>query len=76
MLRLGCRSKVSDSGPPGHSRPVLSKFMSTWDRRLVMSAVNKFKLSGLYIREDLSPEEHQKRRDRFGSRKAIYGYWQ
>ena len=55
---------------------MLLKFMSTWDRRLVMSVVNKFKLSGLYIREDLSPEEHQKRRDRFGSRKAIYGYWQ
>ena len=28
-------------------------------------------MSGLYIREDLSPEERQKRRDRFGSRKAM-----
>ena len=70
MLRLGHRRKISDSGPPGRPRPVLLKFMSTWDRRLVMSPVNKFKLSGLYIREDLSPEERQKRHDRFGSRKA------
>ena len=39
-----------------------------------MSAVSKlkeFKMSGLYIREDLSPEERQKRRDRFRSRKAV-----
>jgi len=28
-------------------------------------------MSGLYIREDLSPEEHQKHRDRFGSCKAM-----
>ena len=35
-----------------------------------VSMLKEFKMSGLYIREDLSPEERQKRRDRFGSRKA------
>ena len=74
LFRLGCCRKISDSRPPGRPRPVLLKFMSTWDHRLVMSAVSKlkeFKMSGLYIREDLSPEERQKHRDRFRSRKAI-----
>ena len=39
-----------------------------------MSAVSKlkeFKMSGLYIREDLSPEECQKHHDRFHSRKVM-----
>ena len=74
LFRLGRCRKISDSGPPGRPRPVLLKFMSTWDRRLVMSAVSKLKdikMSGLYIREDLSPEERQKCHDRFRSRKAI-----
>ena len=74
LFHLGHRRKISDSGPPGHPRPVLLKFMSTWDRRLVLSAVSKlkeFKMLRLYIREDLSPEERKKRRDHYGSRKAM-----
>ena len=34
LFCLGRRRKISDSGPPGRPRPVLLKFMSTWDRRL------------------------------------------
>ena len=74
LFRLGRRRKISNLGPPGRLRPVLLKFMSTWDRRLVMSAVSKlkeFKMSGLYIREDLSPEEYQKHRDHFHSCKVM-----
>lgn len=74
LFRLGHRRKISDSGPPGRPWPVLLKFMSTWDRRLLLSAVSKlkeFKMLRLYIREDLSPEECKKRRDHYGSRKAM-----
>ena len=73
LFRLGRRKKVSDSVPPGRPRPVLLKLLSTWDRRLVMSAVSKlrgFRVTSMYIREDLSPEEREKRRERSGSRKA------
>lgn len=40
LFCLGHHRKISDSGPPGRPRPVLLKFMSTWDHRLVMSAVS------------------------------------
>ena len=69
-FRLGRRKKNSDSVPPGQPGPVLLKLMSTWDRRLVMSAVSKlkgFRVTSMY---DLSPEERQKRRERSGSPKV------
>ena len=47
--------------------------LSSWDRRLVLSAVHKLKgyrVSNIYIREDLSPVERQKRHERFGTRKV------
>ena len=71
LFRLGRRKKIPDSMPPCRPRPVLLKLMSTWDRRLVMSAVSKlkgFRVTSMYIIEDLSPEERQKRCDRYGSR--------
>ena len=73
LFRLGRRKKIPDSMPPCRPRPVLLKLMSTWDRRLDMSAVSKlkgFRVTSMYIIEDLSPEERQKRCDRYGSRKV------
>ena len=66
LFRLGRRPKSSDSETPSRPRPVLLKLMSSWDRRLIMSAVRKlkgFRLKGIFVREDLSPEERQRRRD-------------
>ena len=47
--------------------------LSSWNRRLVLSAVCKLKgytVSNIYIREDLSLVERRKRRERFGARKV------
>ena len=41
--------------------------MSSWDRRLVLSAVrelNRFSVKSIFIREDLSPDERKKRREK------------
>ena len=73
LFRLGRRKSTSDSEPSGRPRPVLLKLISTWDRRLVMSAVSNlkgFRVTRMYIREDLTPEERQKRRERSGSCKV------
>ena len=43
LFCLGRRPKSSDSGTPSRPRPVLLKLMSSWDHRLIMSAVRKLK---------------------------------
>ena len=52
-------------------RPIVVKLASPWDRRLVLA--NKFKLKdydvpGVFVREDLSPDERQKRKEKFALR--------
>ena len=62
LFRLGRRVRTADSSSPICPRPVLLKLMSSWDRRLVMSAVRMLKgyrLNGIFVREDLSPEERR-----------------
>ena len=68
LFRLGRRSQTSDSvsSSPVRPRPVLLKLSSAWDRRLILSAVRKLRgyaIKRLFIREDLSPEDRQKRRE-------------
>ena len=73
LFRLGQRKKSPESSSPIRPRPVLLKLMSSWDRRLIMSTVRKlkgFRLKGIFIREDLSPEDRQKRRERFLARSS------
>ena len=64
VIRLGKRSKDSQLKP----RPLLIKLASVWDRRMIMSNVRKLKdyqVSKLYIREDLSPEDSDIRKEKF-----------
>ena len=73
LFRLGRRMKSSDSVPPARPRPVLLKLLSAWDRRLILSVICKlkgFRVTGMYIREDLSQEQRQKHRERSGTPKA------
>ncbi len=74
LYRLGRLRKSSDSSssasPP---RPVIVTFASAWDRRLVLSSVRQLKgygIKGIFIREDLSPEELQKRKEQYRSRSS------
>lgn len=73
LIRIGKFKKndVSAEQAPSRPRPILLKLASAWDRRLVLS--NKFKLKeydvkGIFIREDLSPEERQLRKEKFAAR--------
>ena len=64
--RLAPQSSGSVSSSPVRPRPILLKLSFTWDCRLVLSSVRKLKefaVKRFFIREDLSPEERQKRRD-------------
>ncbi len=71
LFRLGRKSATpSESDRP---RPVLLKLTSSWDRRLIMSTVRKLKEydhKRVFIREDLSLEARQKRREIYLARKA------
>ena len=71
LFRLGRRKKTSDSVVQVRPWPVMLQPLSSWDRRLVLSAVRKLKgytVSNIYSRENLSPVERQKCRERFGTR--------
>ena len=73
LFHFGRRKKTSDSVVQCRPWPVMLQPLSSWDRRLVLSAVRKLKgctVSNIYICEDLSPVERQKRRERFGTRKV------
>ena len=48
-----------------HPHPVLIKLTSAWDHRLVLASkrkLNEFRISHLFLREDLPLEERQKRK--------------
>ena len=50
---------------PSRPRPILLKLASPWDRRLVLAnrfCLKHFTVQGLFLREDLSPEDRQQRR--------------
>ena len=63
LFRLGRLKQPGDSSllsPSFRPHPIILKFSSAWDRRLVLSAVRKLKgytLMRIFIREDLSPED-------------------
>lgn len=72
IFRLGRPMKPSATSVANRPRPVLVKLTSSWDRRVVLSVVRKTKdygVRGIFIREDLSPEEREIRRERALSRK-------
>ncbi len=75
LFRLGRPRKASDhsNSVPLPPRPVILKLASAWDRRIVLSTVRKLKdyaVKRIFIREDLSPEVRQKRREYYLSRNA------
>ncbi len=58
LVRLG-KLNAQTGGPPQRPRPVLIKFSTAWDRRLVLASKRKlkeFRIERLFIREDLSPQ--------------------
>ena len=64
LYRLGKQSRSEDVN---HPRPVLVKFLTVWDRRLILLSKRKlkdFRLSRIFVRPDLSPEERRDRRQR------------
>lgn len=73
-IRLGRRSpgtQLKDSRP----RPLLIKLVSVWDKRLVLSSVRKlrdYSVPRLFVREDLSPEAREDRRDRSVKPKPVH----
>ena len=66
LVRLGRPKKQPDADPFAcRPRPVFIKLTSSWDRRLVLASKRKlkeFRISRLFLREDLSLEKRQKRR--------------
>ena len=73
LFHLGHRKKTFDSVVQCCPRPVMLQPLSSWDRRLILSAIRKLKgytVSNIYICEDLSSVERQKRRERFGIRQV------
>ncbi len=71
LYRLG---KKPESGQPplARARPVLLKLASTWDRRLVLNSrfnLREYSVKGVFVREDLTPEIRQQRREKFAARK-------
>ena len=65
LFRLG--KLVQSSGDSGyiHARPVLVKLSSVWDKRLILISKSKlkhFRLSRIFVRPDLSPEERVARK--------------
>ena len=73
MYRIGRFKKPGDTQSTStRPRPIVLKLCSPWDRRLVLA--NRFNLKGydvegLFVREDLSPEARQQRREKFASRR-------
>ena len=66
LVRLG-KLKTQSGGPqtPQHPWPVLVKFSSAWDRRLVLISKRKLKeysIGRLFIREDLFPQVRLERK--------------
>ena len=65
LFRIGKRKKSEDDlMSPSRPRPVVLKLMSAWDRRLVLAnrfALKNYSVKGIFIREDLSPEERKLR---------------
>ena len=74
FFRLGRRlSPGSDSNP--RPRPLLVKLTSVWERRLVLAgrrSLKSFRITRLFIREDLTPEQrtHLSRRSHKSSAQA------
>ena len=61
-LRLGRKPDINSQSCP---RPILIKFESCWDKRLILASCRKLKGYSnhkLFIREDLPPEAHPTRR--------------
>ena len=59
------KKQVSGLSPSSRPRPVLVKLSSVWQKRLILSSKFKLKEFGdgeVYVREDLSPEQREKRK--------------
>ena len=52
----------------GRTRPVLVKLLNFWDKRIILASKTKlktFRISKVFIRPDLSPDERANRRAKF-----------
>ena len=70
-----CRFKKPGGDEPTTSRPrpILLKLVSPWDRRLVLanrSNLKHYSVKGIFVREDLSPEACQQRRENLAARRS------
>ena len=63
LIRLG---KYAED----RSRPVLVKLINFWDKRIILASrakLKSFRISRIFVRPDLSPEERALRRAKFSS---------
>ena len=67
LFRLVKRPPTGEGSDPAHPRPVLVKLTTIWDKRLLLFSKQKlkaFRLSRIFVRPDLSPEERATRKYR------------
>ncbi len=65
---------TSDQPTPARPRPLVLKLASPWDRRLVLTNrfhLKNYEVKGLFVHEDLSPEDRQLRREKFAARRPL-----
>ena len=77
MFRIGRIKKPGGDEPTtSRPRPILLKLVSPWDRRLVLanrSNLKHYSVKGIFVREDLSPEARQQRRENLAARRSTSG---
>ena len=67
LFRLGKRPPPGEGSDPARPRQVLVKLTTIWDKRLLLLSKQKlkeFRLSRIFVRPDLSPEERATRKNR------------
>ena len=78
LFRIGRYKKPGDGlSLLSHPRPIILKLVSPWDRRLVLAnrfSLKNYDVSGVYIREDLSPDERKVRMQRRREKNAGKGH--
>lgn len=67
LFRLGKKVSRTDNNVQVRPRPILVKFSTVWDKRLILISKKKlkeFRLQNVFVRPDLSPEERAVIRNR------------
>ena len=77
MFRIGRIKKPGGDEPTtSRPRPILLKLVSPWHRCLVLancSNLKHYSVKGIFVREDLSPEARQQRRENLAARCSTSG---